>query len=151
MLYSPVQPRNYFIERTVIRFQSKYGKRANLKTDVSRKQSTPTFSKNKHFLTQDTPHVHKFGVVYFLETLVLTFVLLPYYQRYIQSFYHNSNQQVFDVLFACEGLLHLGSTWTSQYEKTGRKWGWEAYSEPKQTSKMQLLVKIVTFCHWLFS
>ena len=30
------------------------GKRGNLKTDVSRKQSTPKFPKNKHFLRPDT-------------------------------------------------------------------------------------------------
>ena len=30
------------------------GKRANLKTGVSRKQSTPNFPKNKHFLPPDT-------------------------------------------------------------------------------------------------
>ena len=30
------------------------GKRANLKTSVSRKESTPNFPKNEHFLTLDT-------------------------------------------------------------------------------------------------
>ena len=30
-------------------------KRANLKTEVTRKQSTPIFPKNEHFLHPDTP------------------------------------------------------------------------------------------------
>ena len=34
-----------------------YGKRANLKTGVTRKQSTPNFPKNEHFLPPDK---HKF-------------------------------------------------------------------------------------------
>ena len=62
-------------------------KRANLKTDISRKQSTPNFPKNEHFLPPDT-HIRgkemfvffgKFGVVCFLEISVLRFALLPYY------------------------------------------------------------------------
>ena len=62
---------------------------------VSRKQSTPNFPKNEHFLP---PHTHryvcvsggkkcsffrkfgKFGVLFFLEKPVLRFALLPYYQ-----------------------------------------------------------------------
>ena len=60
---------------------------------VSRKQSTPKFPKNKHFLPSDTyeylcvPGGKKclffgnFGVFCFLETLVLGFALLPYYRR----------------------------------------------------------------------
>ena len=35
------------------------GKKTNLKTGISREQSTPKFSKNKHFLPPDT---HKTGV-----------------------------------------------------------------------------------------
>ena len=71
-----------------------YFKRTNLKTGVSRKQSTPNFPKNEHFLPPDT-HTYvcvsggkkcsffgKFGVLCFLETLALRFALLPYYQRY---------------------------------------------------------------------
>ena len=58
---------------------------------ISRKQSTPNFPKNEHFLPPDT-HKYvcvagdkkcsffgKFGVLYFLETPVLRFALLPYY------------------------------------------------------------------------
>ena len=54
-------------------------KRANLKTEVTRKQSTPNFPKNKHFLPPDT-HTYvcvspgkkcsffgKFGVLCFLK------------------------------------------------------------------------------------
>ena len=43
-------------------------KRANLKTEVTRKQSTPNFPKNKHFLPPDT-------------YTVLRFALLSYYRR----------------------------------------------------------------------
>ena len=49
--------------------------RANLKTGVSRKQSTPNFLKNEHFLCVSD------GKKCFLETTVLRFALLPYYQR----------------------------------------------------------------------
>ena len=72
-------------------FVSKKGKRAILKTGVSRKQSTPNFLKNEHFLPPDT-HTYvcvsggkkcsffgKFGVLCFLETSVLRFALLSYY------------------------------------------------------------------------
>ena len=65
----------------------------NLKTSVSRKQSTPNFPKIEHFLPPDT-HTYvyvsggkkcsffgKFGVLYFLETPVFRFALLPYYRR----------------------------------------------------------------------
>ena len=44
---------------------------------VSRKQSTPNFPKNEHFLPPDT-HTH---VLCFLETPVLRFALLPYHRR----------------------------------------------------------------------
>ena len=51
---------------------------------LSRKQSTPKFPKNKHFLPPDT-HVclffGNFGVLCFLETPVLRFALLPYSRR----------------------------------------------------------------------
>ena len=69
-----------------------WGKRANLKTGVSRKQSAPKFPKNNYFLPPDT-HTHvyvsggkkclffrNFGVLCFLETPVLRFALLPYYR-----------------------------------------------------------------------
>ena len=65
----------------------------NLKTGVSRKQSTPNFPKNKHFLSLDT-HTYvcvsggkkcsffgKFGMLCFLKTPVLRFALSPYYRR----------------------------------------------------------------------
>ena len=68
-------------------------KRANLKTDVSRTQSTPSFPKCKHFLSPDT-HTYvcisggkkcsffgKFGMLSFLETHVLRFALFPYYRE----------------------------------------------------------------------
>ena len=62
---------------------------------VSRKQSTPNFPKNEHFLPPDT-HMYvcvsgvnkclffgKLGVLCFLEIPVLRFALLPYYPRNI--------------------------------------------------------------------
>ena len=65
----------------------------NLKTGVSRKQSTPNFPKNEHFLRPDT-HTYvcvsggkkcsfsgKLDVLCFLGTPVLRFALLPYYRR----------------------------------------------------------------------
>ena len=60
---------------------------------VSRKQSTPNFSKIEHFLLPDTYtyvcvsegkkclFFGKFGVLCFLVTSVLKFALLPYYRR----------------------------------------------------------------------
>ena len=66
----------------------------NLKTGVSRKQSTPNFQKNKHFLRPDTRtyvcisggkkclFFGKFDMIcFFFETAVLGFALLPYYWR----------------------------------------------------------------------
>ena len=67
--------------------------RVNLRTGVSRKQSTPNFPKNEHFLPPDThtfvcvsggkkcSFFGEFGTLCFLETPVLRFTLLPYYQR----------------------------------------------------------------------
>ena len=62
---------------------------------VSRKQSTPNFPKNKHFLNPDT-HTYvsvlgskkcsffgKFCVLCFLETPILRFALLPHYRRVV--------------------------------------------------------------------
>ena len=66
---------------------------ANLETGVLRKQSTPNFPKNEHYLPPDTRTYEcvsggekglffgKFGVL-FLETPVLKFALLPYYRRH---------------------------------------------------------------------
>ena len=68
-----------------------YGKRADLRTEVTRIQSTPNFPKNKRSLPPDT-HTYvcvsggkkrsflgKFGVLCILVTSVLRFALLPYY------------------------------------------------------------------------
>ena len=72
---------------------SNKAKRANLKTDVIRKQSTPNFPKNEHFLPRDThtcvcvsggkkcSFFRKFGMLCFLITPILRFVLLPYCRR----------------------------------------------------------------------
>ena len=62
---------------------------ANLKTVLSRKQSTRNFPKNEHFLSPDTHNVcvswdkkysffGKLGAFCFLENLVLRFALMPY-------------------------------------------------------------------------
>ena len=69
------------------------GKSADLKTGVSRTQSMPNFLKNKHFLPPDM-HTYmcisggkkcsffaKLGVLCFIETPILRFVLLPYYRQ----------------------------------------------------------------------
>ena len=61
-----------------------YNESASLKKGVSRKQSTPNFPKNDHFLL--TPwYVHgcsffkTFRVLFFHETPILRFTFLPYY------------------------------------------------------------------------
>ena len=68
-------------------------KRANLETNLTRKQSTQNFPKNEHFLPPDM-HTYvcvsggekcsifgKFGMLCFLVTSVLRFALLPYYGK----------------------------------------------------------------------
>ena len=68
--------------------------KANLKMGVSRKQSTRNFPKNEYFLPLDT-HTYvrvsggkkysffgKLGMLYFLETSVLRFALLPNYRQF---------------------------------------------------------------------
>ena len=55
----------------------------NLKTTVKRKQSTPNFPKNEHFLSggKKYPFFGRFGVLCFLLTAVLRFALYSYYRR----------------------------------------------------------------------
>ena len=58
--------------------------RANLKTGVSRKQSTPKQRTHRCVCVsggKKCSFFEKFGVLCFLETPVLRFALLPYYQR----------------------------------------------------------------------
>ena len=82
----------------------------NLKTEITRKQGTPNFLKNEHFLPPDT-HMYvcmsvgkkssflgKFGVLCFLITTVLRFALSPYYRRIF------SGTSVFNSIM---GLLQL--------------------------------------------
>ena len=69
----------------------------NLKTGVSRKESTPNFLKNEHFLPPDTHtcvcvtegkkclFFGKFGVLCLLETPVLRLALLAYYRRILKK------------------------------------------------------------------
>ena len=59
------------------------GKRANLKTGASRKQSTPNFPKNEH---KKCSFFGKFGVLCFLEEPVLRFALLPYWYHYLDDY-----------------------------------------------------------------
>ena len=74
---------------------------ANLKTGFTRKQRTPDFLKNEHFLPNDT-HMHvcvsgdkkcsfsrKFGGPCFLVTPVSRFALLLFHRRYRNA--SNSN------------------------------------------------------------
>ena len=51
------------------------GERANLKTEVKRKQSTPNFPKNEHFLR--TYAYQGIRNVYFSENLAYFVLLLP--------------------------------------------------------------------------
>ena len=66
------------------------GNEENLKTGVAKKQSTPNFPKNEHFLPSDTytgkkcSFFGKFGELCFLVTSVLRFALLPHYRRIVQ-------------------------------------------------------------------
>ena len=72
-----------------VSFRRQYGKRANVKTEVTRKQCTPNFPKNKYFSPPDEIYsggkkcsfFGKFGVHCFLVTSVLGFALLLYYRR----------------------------------------------------------------------
>ena len=55
----------------------------NLKTGARKKQSTPNFPKNEHFLPSDT-HTQNFSknlAFCFLLTPMLRFALLPYYRQ----------------------------------------------------------------------
>ena len=70
-----------------------FGKRANIKTGVSRRQSTSKFPKNKHFLPPDTHtcvcvsggkkclFFGNFDVLCFLETPVSRFALFKLYYQ----------------------------------------------------------------------
>ena len=90
------------------------GKRANLKTGVSRKRNTPKFPENKHFLHFYT-HVSvsggkrclffgNFEVLCFLETPVLRFALVccPYeemYKRILSQHTFTDNDIVTNKMF----------------------------------------------------
>ena len=74
-------------------YRRKYDKRANLKTGVTKKQSTLNFPKNEHLPSDTHTQVRasgskkclffgKCGMLCFLVTPVLRFVLLAYYRRY---------------------------------------------------------------------
>ena len=75
--------------------------RANLKTEVTRKQSTPNSPKNGHFLPPNTQTYisggeksslfGKFSVLSFVETPVLRFALLTYDRRTYLGHKGNSN------------------------------------------------------------
>ena len=75
----------------------------NLKTGVSRKQSTPYFLKKEHFLPSDTcvsggkkcSFFGEFSMLCFFETPVLRFALLPYYRRYVSQIFY----KIFSILY----------------------------------------------------
>ena len=84
-----------YTDQSILPKEGCAGDRVNLKKGVSRKQSTPNFPKNKHFLPPDT-HTYlcvsggkkcsffgKFDVLCLLKTPVLRFALLLYYRRSI--------------------------------------------------------------------
>ena len=133
---------------------------------VSRKQITPNFSKNKHFLTPDT-HTQvcvsggkkcsvfgKFGLLWFLETPVFRFAFLPYYRRvrkirrtkielrvkakHWQWIYMTS--ELFTGTEVRDQLKRLVITYQTLILRAQRVLS-EAYSEPCQTSKMEHFVK----------
>ena len=74
--------------------------------EVTRKQSTPNFPKNEHFLPPDT-HTYvrvlvdkkcslfgKFGVLCFLVTSVLRFGLLPHFRRNVKLKFEKHSPQI---------------------------------------------------------
>ena len=91
-----------FLKRSIVismNYSWVKGKRVNLKTELRRKQSTPNFSKNEHFLPPDA-HTYvcvlggkkcsvfgKFGVLCFPLTSVLRFTLLLDHRRIMK--YHD--------------------------------------------------------------
>ena len=92
----------------------------NLKRGISRKQSTPNFPKNEHFLLPDT-HTYvcvsggkkcsffgKFGVLCFFEIPLLRFALLSYYQRiFLQFKWEGHLNNVAPIVFFNFELLQL--------------------------------------------
>ena len=75
----------------------------NLKTEVTRKQSTPNFSKNEHLLSmcvsggKKYSYFEKFGVLCFLVTSVLRFFLLPYYRRILGNVHSTTISSLYDT------------------------------------------------------
>ena len=97
---------------------------------ASRKQSTPNFAKNEHFLSPDT-HAYvcvsggkkcsffaKFVVLCFLKTPVLRFSLLPYYRQI--------------NLFLCQYCHHVWNFILISLYYAGY-WKQILYSFPKET------------------
>ena len=66
---------------------------ANLKTGVARKQCQ-FFQKTKMSVVKNVRFFEKFGVLCFLVTPVLRFVLLPYYQRVTTESIPNISQLI---------------------------------------------------------
>ena len=94
------------------KFVGNKAKRRISKWVFSRKQSTPNFSKNEDFLPPP-PDTHtyvcksggkkcsffgKFGVLFYLETPVLRFALLPNYQQIFPSFLFENSEKNKDML-----------------------------------------------------
>ena len=95
------------------KFVGNKAKRRISKWVFSRKQSTPNFSKNEDFLPPPSPDTHtyvcksggkkcsffgKFGVLFYLETPVLRFALLPNYQQIFPSFLFENSEKNKDML-----------------------------------------------------
>ena len=98
------------------KFVGNKAKRRISKWVFSRKQSTPNFSKNEDFLPPPPPpspdtHTYvcksggkkcsffgKFGVLFYLETPVLRFALLPNYQQIFPSFLFENSEKNKDML-----------------------------------------------------
>ena len=86
--------RRYYCFAIIVQLVGNKTKRVNLKTGVARKQSTPNFPKNEHFLPPDT---HMYVCVseckkcsFFVlpaKCLTLTFIFLSHFSPEINTVY----------------------------------------------------------------
>ena len=92
---------NFLVNSSVI------GERANLKMNVSRKQSLSNFPKNEYFLP---PHAHMYvcvsGGKKCFEAPVLRFAFLPYYRwNNIEKKLGEHTPENYDLLHWCQCIL----------------------------------------------